>query len=132
MAEICGASIIVGIEPLRASGKRVIVASMKQGMRTIIIALVALAAPVHAQEMDPMLLNKATGMADIIYGAGPCKFTIDQNKLDAYLKSSKLGGAEYLGIIMNYVIIKELNGPPSNAECAIALSTARAIGIIKE
>lgn len=81
-------------------------------------------------QMDIATMSKGNGLAEIIYKADHCGYTIDQSKLDAYFASNKLDSPEVLSWISTAIDAAALEGAPTPSSCTMAKATARKIGVL--
>ena len=102
-------------------------------MRATYFLLASLAIPSPAfAEINIATMTKGNGLAEIIYKADHCGYTIDQNKLDAYFAANKLDSPEALAWISSAIDGAALEGAPTSSSCTMAKATARKIGILAD
>lgn len=89
------------------------------------------AAPATA-DMNLKQMQIASGLAEIIKNAKPCRYTVDQASLEKYYLASELANAEVLAYIAGLISLSEYDNPPTDTDCTMAKVTAKTIGILAE
>lgn len=112
--------------------------SLKEGtqMRTVILAAAAgasLVAGAARAEMTSDQISNASGLAQIIWRAPLCGYTVDPKKLEGYFVKNKLDTPEALAMINGAVqiaTVKKAKATP--VACTMTQATARNIGVLGE
>ena len=82
--------------------------------------------PALASDYD---VQAAYGVATIIASSPHCDFLIDQAGMDKHMADAGLQSSAALGFIS--AMVTSTTEKPSDAECTVARSTAKALGLIK-
>lgn len=99
-------------------------------MRATLTLLATLVSTGAFAQMDFQLMQKASGLAEIMAKSTACGYELDQSKLDEYFAENELDTPETLSFISASVQTADLLGKPTPSDCTIARSTARSIGVL--
>lgn len=101
-------------------------------MRIVLVVGCVMAINSIASAMDLRQMQLASGLVEIITKSGPCGYEIDVAALEAYYAGEGLATPEVLSFISDGVSLSGFDGEPSAADCTLARTTARSIGVLKQ
>lgn len=100
--------------------------------RSVVTAGIWLAFASASSAMDLQQMQLANGLSEIMSKAEPCGYAIDDAALEAYFTEHGLATPEILSFISSNVAVGEFAGSPTAADCTLAKTTARSIGILAQ